>query len=104
MMKNIQTGNAISLVEVGNPLENGAYTAYHEKLEADMAWVICTIDATGEYFAVLNDRLTTIAMVDGESCMDDALSSLGVILDRLIEEGDDRPILQKWHCPQTLGM
>jgi hypothetical protein len=103
-MKNIQTGNDISLVEVGNPLENGAYTAYYEKLEADMAWVICTIDASGEYYAVLNQNLETIAQVTGEPCMDDALSSLESLIDQRIETGDDTPILKKWHCPQTLGV
>jgi hypothetical protein len=102
-MKNIQTGNPISVVEVGG-LGFGSYTAYHEEIEADMSCVVCSIDASGEYFAVLNQGMATIQLVTGESCVDDALSSLEVAIDARIEAGDDTPILKQWHCPQTLGV
>lgn len=102
-MKNIQTGNPISVVEVGG-LGFGSYTAYHEEIEADVSCVICTIDASGDYFAVLEEGMTTVELVSGEACMDDALSSLEVAIDTRIEAGDDTPILKRWHCPQTLGV
>lgn len=102
-MKNIQTGRPISVIEVGGDAI-GSYAAYHEQIEADESWVICTIDASGEYYAMLNEGLETIAYVTGEACVDDALSSLESLINQLIETGDDTPILSKWHCPQTLGI
>lgn len=102
-MKNVQTGNQISVVEVGGQ-NIGSYAAYYEQIEADESWVVCTIDASGEYYAALNEGMAVIAAITGESCMDDALSSLESLIDQRIETGDDTPILHKWHCPQTLGV
>lgn len=100
-MKNIQTDNPISLVELGG-IAFGSYSAYYEQIEANVSWVVCTRDASGDYYAVLEEGLTTIEMVSGEACMNDALSSLESAIDARIEAGDDTPILKKWHCPQLL--
>lgn len=112
-MKNIQTGNQISVVSValgyvhGNLAGGhwvGGVSTYLEVIDPT-SYVLASVESSGStYFASLIVSGLDSVTVEGEACLDDALLALEQKIELAIGLGDNTLTPGMWHSPQTLGV
>jgi hypothetical protein len=112
-LKNIQTGNQISVVSIpaGYVHDNlagghwvGGVSAYLEVIDPK-SYILSSVESSGStYFASLISSGLDQVTVTGEASIDDALLALEEKVELAIGLGDDTLTPGMWHSPQTLGI